>query len=175
MVGVDAVEIFDMERYRGVVDEALEEFPNELRVEPADFVRGERAMEREHRSPGEVDHDAGERFVERDVGVAIADDSPFVAQRAGKRLPHRDADIFDRVVVVDVGVSTRFDAEIERAMTGNLVDHVIQEGHAGGDVRFAGAVEIEMNGDARLKGGARHFSGSGSHHVLYRQKIFESP
>jgi hypothetical protein len=37
-------------------------------------------------------------------------------------------------------------------------------------VRFAGAVEIEMNGDARLKGGARHFSGSGSHHVQYRQE-----
>ena len=55
--------------------------------------------------PGEVDHDARQRLVERHVGVAVADDALLVADRRLERLAERDADVLDRVVRVDVQVA----------------------------------------------------------------------
>ena len=42
-------------------------------------------------------------------------------------LAKRDADILDRVVIVDVRVATGLDVDIDQAMTRDLVKHVLQE------------------------------------------------
>jgi hypothetical protein len=39
----------------------------------------------------------------------------------------------------------------------HLVEHVLEEGHAGGELRLAAAVEVEADGDFRLQGLARDF------------------
>src|SRR5690606_21335613 len=65
VVCVDTAQVIDMQRHQGVIDEALEEFAHEIHVELADQGSGEIDMEFETRTPGEIDHDARQRFVER--------------------------------------------------------------------------------------------------------------
>jgi hypothetical protein len=65
----------------------------------------------------------------------------------GQRLAERDADILDRVVRVDMQVARGLDIEVDQAMAGNLVEHVIEEGDAGGEASPAAAIEIQTNGD----------------------------
>jgi hypothetical protein len=42
-------------------------------------------------------------------------------------------------------------------MTRDLVEHVIEESDAGGELPHAGAVEVEANANLRFSGIARHF------------------
>ena len=84
---------------------------------------------------GEIDHHARQRLVERHVGVAVAADALLVADRLGDRLAERDADVFDRVVAVDVQVALGVDVEVDQAVAGDLVEHVVEEADAGGELR----------------------------------------
>jgi len=81
-----------------------------------------------------------------------------------ERLPERDADVFDRVMRVDMQIALGRDLEIEHAVARDLVEHVVEERHAGGQRRFSAAVKIEGNADLRFVGIARdlRLSGHGS-------------
>ena len=59
----------------------------------------------EVRAPGDVDDGLHERLVERHEGVAEARDARLVAERLLDRLAEDDADVFDGVVHVDLGVA----------------------------------------------------------------------
>ena len=52
-----------------------------------------------------------------------------------ERLAERDADVLDRVVRVDVQVALRLHVEVEHAVPRDLVQHVVEERHAGGELR----------------------------------------
>jgi len=54
------------------------------------------------------------------------------------------------VVLVDVQVSLAADLRIERAVLRQRLQHVIEEGDAGGDLRLAAAVEIDDHLQLRL-------------------------
>ena len=100
-------------------------------------------VELEPRAPGEIDDDARQRLVERHVGVAVARDALLVAERLGQRLAERDADVLDGVVRVDVQVALGLDLEVDHAVPRDLVEHVVEERHAGGELGPAGAVEVD--------------------------------
>jgi hypothetical protein len=51
------------------------------------------------------------------------------------------------VVIVNVGIAFSNDLEVNHAVTGNLIEHVVQEGHARGKLRFASTIQIEGNLD----------------------------
>jgi len=57
-------------------------------------------------------------------------------------------------VAVDVQVALGLDGQVEQAVLGELVQHVVEEPDAGGDVRLAGAVEVYLDQDAGLARGA---------------------
>jgi hypothetical protein len=66
-----------------------------------------------------------------------------------------EADVLDGVVVVDLGVAAGLDGEAERAVAGQGLEHVRQEGHGGVDLRRArglGAGQGEAHGDLGLAG-----------------------
>jgi hypothetical protein len=58
---------------------------------------------------------------------------------------------------VNVQITLGFDVEIDQAMTGNLIQHVIKERHAGGKFALTGTIQIEAHNDLRLQGVARNF------------------
>lgn len=152
MVGIDAAQTVEMQRHRGVIDEPLEEFAHEIDVEGADARTGEFAAKDEPWAAREVDHRARQRLVERHVGVTVAGKAALVAQGLGKRLTEGDADVLDRVVVVDVRVAFGANLEVDEPVPGHLLEHVVEKGHAGGEFGATAAVEIERHAHAGLEG-----------------------
>src|SRR6185369_6328556 len=97
-------------------------------------------------------------FVHRNHRIAIAVDAGPVAQGLGDRFADGDAGILGGVMEVDMKIALRLHIEVDQAVAGELLQHVIQETDAGRDFRPAGAVEIDGNRDLGLLGLARHRS-----------------
>src|SRR5919107_1214709 len=72
------------------------------------------------------------------------------AASARERLPERDGDVFDRVVVVYVQVAAALDFEVEEAVAREQLKHVVEEGDARRDLRTPRAVEREADAHVRL-------------------------
>src|SRR5690606_35822942 len=66
------------------------------------------------------------------------------------RLSQHQADILHRVVVVDSQVSLRLHLQVEKTVPRPQLQHVVEEGNAGRNLRPAGAVEIQPQADARF-------------------------
>ena len=60
-----------------------------------------------------------------------------------------------------VQVAHGLDFEIEHAVARDLVEHVVEEGHAGVQLLDAGAVKVDRDADLRLVGVADDFCGAG--------------
>ena len=69
VVLVAAVQVFDMEIEPAFLNEGLKEFLDQLRLKIPDARGFEIGLIYEIRTPGQVDYDARERFVQRNVCV----------------------------------------------------------------------------------------------------------
>ena len=79
---------------------------------------------------------------------------PFLSQRLGDRLAEHDATVLGGVVEIDVQVALGLERDVDQGVAGQLLQHVVEEADAGGDVIGASAVEIDGRLDLRLLGGA---------------------
>src|SRR5690606_19534934 len=111
-----------------------------------------RSVQEQTWTAGEVNDNSGQCFIQRHIGVAVTADALFVAHGLLEGLAEGDADVFHGVVVVDFQVTLAGDIQIHHAVTGDLIHHVIKEGHAGVKAGFAGSVEIDLNGNLGFKG-----------------------
>src|SRR5690554_2951042 len=152
VVGVLALQVVDVQGHHGVVHEALEELCEQVYVKPAHAGAGVGYVHEQTRAAGEIDDHAGQGFIQGHVGVAVTADAFLVAHRLLERLAEGDADIFHGVVVVDVEVALAGDVQVYQAVAGNLVHHVVKEGHTGVKAGFAGAIEIDLDGNLGFKG-----------------------
>src|SRR4051812_14677931 len=71
VVRVVAFEIVDVQGDQRVVDEALKKFAHQIDIELADSSAHEIDLHVEPRPAGQIDHDARQCLVERDVSMAI--------------------------------------------------------------------------------------------------------
>ena len=101
-----------------------------LSSSPTLFAR-ERHLPDEVRPPGNVDRGARHRLVHRQMHVGVAGDALHVAERLLQRGAERDADVLDRVVLVDVEVALGLDGDVDQAVAGDLLQHVVEEADAG--------------------------------------------
>ena len=67
-----------------------------------------------------------------------------------RRLAEHDADVLDRVVLIDVEVAGRVQRQVEAAVPREQLEHVIEEADAGADVVAALAVDDQPSADLRL-------------------------
>ena len=160
MVGVDAAQVVDMQRDPGVIDEAAEEFEEQVDVEFADARTGVVNVVFQSRPSRQVDHHARQRLVERHVGVTVATDALLVAERLREGLPERDPGVFHRVMGVDVQIALGLDVQIDQAVARDLVEHVVEKRHAGGKPGYALAIEIETDRDPGFEGIASDLCGA---------------
>ena len=105
MMAVYAIERLDVQREAGVSGQGLKELAHQLSVEGADPLGREFGPEDEERPARHVERDARQGLVHRQEAVGVAGQAALVAERLGKRLADGDADVLDRVVIVDVAVA----------------------------------------------------------------------
>jgi hypothetical protein len=106
--------------------------------------------------------------------VAIAAQPALVAHGLGYRLAQGDADIFDGVVAIDVQIALGLDVEVDQAMAGNLVEHVVEETDAGRELGGAGAVDVQAHPDLGFVGFAGDIGGAVGHKISFKALISAS-
>jgi hypothetical protein len=151
----------------GGLRKSLEKILGKFGLKVADALRADFAGDDAVRASAEIDRRGGERFVHRHQEVSSAQDAALVADSFGNGFAKGDAGVFDSVVLIDVQIALRFDMQIERAVTRDEVEHVIEKANAGGDFGGAAPVEIQTQTDARLVGFAIDCGGASARHFVF--------
>src|ERR1035441_2842862 len=145
----------------GVMYEAAEEILSELGLQVADEVHLDQIFVDQEGASAEIDGDHGEGLVHRHDEVAGAVDAFAIAEGFGEQLAEHDADVFHGVVLVDVEIAFGLQGEVEAAVLGEQLQHMVEEANAGGDVIASAAFDFQGAADACLFGIA--LDGGGSH------------
>ena len=122
-----------MQSHPGVHRKGVEPFPHQFGVEGADLVAREIDLEHQHRPARNVDDDARQRLVHRHVDRGIAGDAGHRAERLLHRLAQRNADVFGRVVMIDMEIAVGLDRDVDARMPGQQIEHMVEEADARGD------------------------------------------
>jgi hypothetical protein len=154
-----------VQRKAGIGGKRVEELAEELRIEVADLGPREADVPDKVRAARHVDRRARASLVHREVDGGVAADAAALAQRLPDRLAEGDADILDRVVEIDMRVPGRAHGHVDQRMAGELLQHMIEEADAGGDLVPARAVELDGDGDLGFAGVALDF---GCSHGCFR-------
>ena len=90
--------------------------------------------------------------------MAKAVDAAAIGKGLPKRLAQGNAHILIGVVIVDMGVTSGADRQIKQTMASQLMEHVIEEGHAGAHLALATAIEADGHADLGFPGDAMDVS-----------------
>src|SRR5262245_16061764 len=124
----------------------------------ADEVAPKLRLEDEKRSPAEIDGHFGIRFVHRQQ-EAVALNAALVAERLLERLPERQRNVLDGVVLVDVEIARALHVELEAAVLAELLEHVVEEAEARFRARLGLAVEVDADADVGFLRASMHGGG----------------
>ncbi len=127
--------------------ESFEEIVHQLRLQVADAPDLHLQVDDRVRPSSEIDRRDRERLVHRHDEIAGAVDPAAVAERLGDRFAERDADVLDRMVLIDVEIAARSDLQIERAVAREELEHMIEKADTGTHVVTAFAFERQRQPD----------------------------
>ena len=99
------------------------------------------------RPSAEIDRGDRERLVHRHHEIAGAIDAALLPSAFRTGFAERDAEILDGVVLIDVEIAVRLDAQIEAAVTREELEHVVEEADAGRHVVAAPTLEHQRERD----------------------------
>ncbi len=139
-----------MQREAGVAGEGLEELAHQLSVKSADLLGRKLGPEDEKRPARHVERDAGQGFVHRQQAVSVSCQASLVAKRLRQRLTQCDPHVLDRMVIIDVAIALGSNLDVDKGMTRELLEHMIEETDPGCNIGKARPVEVEAYLDARL-------------------------
>ena len=160
VVGIDAIELADVQGEATVVDDRHKKLLHQLGVVAAD------PLGRNHQAIGEVGPAGAikghlhQGLIKGRHEMAEAMDAAAVAQGLGQGLADGDAHVLVAVVVIDMGVARGADLQVEQPMAGELVQHVIQKGHASSHLAAAAAIEVERHPHIGFTGDTVNLSGA---------------
>src|SRR5690606_9237966 len=120
MVGVLATQVVDVQGNHRVVDETVEELFEKIHVEAANIGARVRYFHGQARAAGQIDDHTRQGLIKRDVGMSVTTDAFLVANGFAEGLPQRDADVLNRVVIIDMQVAVRLNVQIKQPVPGNL-------------------------------------------------------
>ena len=89
--------------------------------------------------------------------MAVTAQTGLVAQRFSQGLPQGDANIFNRMVRIDVQIALRFNFKVDHPMAGDLIEHVIEKWHARGELTPAAAIKIYADRNPGFEGISANF------------------
>ncbi len=79
--------------------------------------------------------------------MAVTRQPFFIANRFGQRLTERNAHVLNGMVGIDMQITARIDLQVDQAMPGNLIEHVIEESYARRQLGLARAFQVELDAD----------------------------
>src|SRR5439155_11250468 len=127
----------------GGLCKSLEKIFEQLDGKVADAIGFDLCVDNAMRAAADVDCGGGESFVHRHQEISGAKNSFFRAERFLHSFAEGDADVFDRVVLIDVEIALGADGEIECTVTSDEIEHVMEKTDACGDFGFTAAVDCE--------------------------------
>src|SRR5262249_39837347 len=142
VVRVASLNLIEMQIHADLIGQGQEEVMNQLGIEITDSWLLDRQVVGEERASAQVDDDRNQCFVERPRRVAEAADAVLFTERLAKRFAERQPDIFDGVMLVDVEVALGAYPQVEEAVPGKDLEHMIEERHARLDLRLAAPIDI---------------------------------
>lgn len=152
MMGVLTTQIIDVQRHARMIDQTMEKLREQINIELTDHRPRKIAMHLQARTSGEINHHPRQRLVKRHIAMSVASQPLLVAPGLGQGLAERDADIFHRMMGIDVQIAFGVDIQINQTMTRDLIKHVIKKGNTGGKSALTSAVKIQTHSDLRLQG-----------------------
>jgi len=91
-----------------------------------------------------------ESLIHRHHEISRSQNSFLVSESLGKGLAKSDADIFNRVVLVDVKIANALELQIEASVTRKEFEHVIEEAYPRRYDVGSLSIDIEAQGDFRF-------------------------
>src|SRR5674476_762827 len=176
----------------GFVGEALEKLTGQTEAERARHVLsflsltdasvGKRIQPPPHQEgpSAEINDAPRQAFIHRYIHLArkrvarvephpIAADASLIPQRLGKSLSQDNPAVFHRVVRIDLKVPLAIELQIDHGVPGEQRQHVVEEGNASPDGRFARPVDVQLHCDARFFGYAVQLCPSSLHFGAFNQ------
>ncbi len=147
----------------GMMHEAVEEIFYKFRLQVAHEADSNQIFENQRRTAAQINRNHSESLIHRLDKVSCTIDASPVAERLRKELAQDDAHIFHCVMLIDVEIAGGFQLQVEAAVLGEQLQHVIEEADAGGD--FVAAAPFERQAPADLRFFRIAFNGRASHRV----------
>ena len=145
-------DVLQVQVHHGAVAHRVEEFPHHLRGHVSHLFSPERGFKGKIRPAAQIQRAEDQGFVHRDDAAAVAGDPSLVAHCPGDGLSQDDPGIFDGMVIVDLQVPVRLDRQVKESVPGESVQHMVEEADPGIDLRDAGAVQVQLDLYAGLRG-----------------------
>ena len=133
-----------------MIHKALEKLVDEVEVKLPNKLPCPLAMKLKARAARQVDHDPRKGLIERHIGVPVAAYGLLGSYCLGKGLTNGDANVFHCMVGVNFKVPFGLDLEVDKAMTRDLIKHVIKKRDAGIKLLLTGSVEVQAHNDLGL-------------------------
>src|SRR5450631_4227841 len=130
--------------------EAFKEVSNELGLQVTDEPGTHLGIDGKGCAPAEVDGSNRQSLIHRHEKVSGAENAALIAEGPIKGLAECNADVFDGVVLIHIEITNTRQREIEGAVTGEKLKHVIEEADARRDFILAAAFNGELYRNARL-------------------------
>ena len=112
----------------------MEPMFDQLRIPFTQTRRAKFCLENKPRPPRNIERTARQRFIHRRIGMAIARNALFIAQRLQHSLANGNARIFSGVVLVDMQIADCFDLQVNQRMARELLQHMVQKANARRDL-----------------------------------------
>src|SRR5688572_28366645 len=150
MVTRSSVQHFHMDIATDPLREPFEEIVDQLALQIAHALDVQRQVDDRVRASAEIHRRHGQRFIHRHDEVAGAVDAAARAERLRHGLAQRNAEILNRVVLIDVQIACGANFEIERTVARHQLEHVIEKPDSGTDVVPPFALDAETHTNLRL-------------------------
>ena len=132
------------------VDKTLPKFMNEFRVELPDLRRLKFNIIDETGTSRKIDGGCCQCFIHRQGKMSEPPQTGFVAESLGKCLTENNTGVFDGVMSIHMQIAASMERHVDQGMGGKKCEHVVEEAQTGGNLRRAGAIEVECQRDLRF-------------------------
>src|SRR5215472_15817192 len=152
MVG-PPVERLEMNVGARPASKAFKEVCHQLRLQIAHEPRADPCVHYRGRAAAEIDRCQPQGHIHGHKKIAGAHDAAFIAERVVKRFTQNDANVLYCVVLIDVEIALGLELEVESAVTGEQLQHVIEKSYPGLHLISAPALDCQIELDVGLRGG----------------------